>query len=51
MSGRGRYIKRTQGRGNPQARGGNSSGSNASKKQFVTDFNYYLGSARQGIGV
>lgn len=48
MSGKGRFVKKgQQGKGKPQAKGGSSNASNANKKQFITDFNYYLGSAKQ----
>lgn len=47
MSGKGRFVKKGQGKGKSQAKGGSSASGNASKKQFVTDFNYYLGSAKQ----
>ena len=47
MSGKGRFTKKGQGKGKNQTKGGNSSATGASKKQFVTDFSYYLGSAKQ----
>ena len=47
MSGKGRFTKKGQGKGKAQAKGGNSSASSTNKKQFVTDFSYYLGSAKQ----
>ena len=47
MSGKGKFVKKGQGKGKAQAKGGNSNASNANKKQYVTDFNYYLGSAKQ----
>ena len=47
MSGKGRFIKKGQGKGKSQTKGGNSNASTANKKQFVTDFNYYLGSSKQ----
>ena len=48
MSGKGRFTKKgQQGKGKSQAKGGNSSATGASKKQFITDFSYYLGSAKQ----
>ena len=47
MSGKGRFAKKGQGKGKSQTKGGNSNASAANKKQFVTDFNYYLGSSKQ----
>ena len=48
MSGKGRFIKKGQGKGKSQAKGGNSNATGTTKrKQFVTDFSYYLGSAKQ----
>ena len=45
MSGRGKFVKKNQGKGKFQAKGSNS-GAHANKKS-VTDYNYYLGSAKQ----
>jgi hypothetical protein len=48
MSGKGRFAKKGQGKGKAQAKGGSSNASSTNKKQqFVTDFTYYLGSAKQ----
>ena len=49
MSGKSKYTgkKNQYGKGKNQANGGNSSATGASKKQFITDFSYYLGSAKQ----
>jgi hypothetical protein len=47
MSGKGRFAKKGQGKGKSQTKGGNSNVLTANKKQFVTDFNYYLGSSKQ----
>ena len=49
MSGKSKFYKKgQQGKGKSQAKGGNSSGAtSASKKPYVTDFSYYLGSAKQ----
>jgi hypothetical protein len=48
ISGKGRFPKKNQGKGKFQPKGGNYNATNTTKqKQFVNDFNYYLGSARQ----
>ncbi len=48
MSGKGRFVKKGQGKGKKtQAKGGNSNAATANKKQFVTDYNFYFGSANQ----
>ena len=47
MSGKGKFYKKGQGKGKSQAKGGSSTTSKDTKKQYVTDFNYYLGSAKQ----
>lgn len=47
MSGKGKFYKKGQGKGKSQAKGGSSATSKESKKQYITDFNYYLGSAKQ----
>ena len=48
MSGKGRFAKKgQQGKGKSQTKGGNSNAMTASKKQYVTNFNYYLGSSKQ----
>lgn len=47
MSGKEKFIKKVQGKGKPQAKGGSSNASNANKRQFVTDFNYSLGLVKQ----
>ena len=45
MSAKGRFVKK--GKGKAQAKGGSSNASSIKKKQFVTDYSYYLGSAKQ----
>ena len=46
MSAKGRFVKK--GKGKAQAKGGSSNAHQAlNKKQFVTDYSYYLGSAKQ----
>ena len=47
MSGKGRFAKKGQGKGKSQTKGKNSNVSSAGKKQYVTDYNYYLGSSKQ----
>jgi hypothetical protein len=45
-SGKGRFTKKGQGKGKSQKKGSNSNTSTASKKQYVTDYNYYLDSSK-----
>lgn len=47
MNNKGRFAKKGQGKGRPQTKGNISTTSSAGKKQYVTDFNYYLGSSKQ----
>lgn len=47
MSGKGRFMKKGQEKGKFQPKDGNSNATNTTKhKQFITDCNCYLGSAR-----
>ncbi|KAI2512472.1 hypothetical protein MHU86_203 [Fragilaria crotonensis] len=46
MSSKGRFAKKGKG-SKSQTKGSNSNAPAASKKQYVTDYNYYLGSSKQ----